>query len=279
MKAARLCSIVFIALALVLSVGSARATLTLSDGNSVASIDPTSSSGMYNWTVDGISQLYQQWFWYGVGAGGDYSLNTLSAPSIVQVGSNQATITYKDTTTDPTAGLQVAVTYLLSGGALHSGESDMSEIINIENNSGHALDLHFFQYSDFDLDGTPNNQNVAISLDSTGKLGIAATQTSALGSLSETADSPYASRWEANTYASTLNNLESTPGYRLNDAVTASGDATWAFEWDKTISAGGSLLISKDKHLAVYVPEPATILGLGAILLVVGRKLRTRLGA
>ncbi|MDB6109574.1 MAG: hypothetical protein JWR69_1324, partial [Pedosphaera sp.] len=49
------------------------------------------------------------------------------------------------------------------------------------------------------------------------------------------------------------------------------GNVTWALQWDLTIAAGGTALISKDKYLEIIVPEPSTFaltgLGLAAFLL------------
>ena len=48
---------------------SLRATaITLTSGNSSADINTSTSSGMYNWIIDGTDNLFQQWFWYRVGA-------------------------------------------------------------------------------------------------------------------------------------------------------------------------------------------------------------------
>src|SRR4051794_31472513 len=61
----------------------ANADVILSDGNSVAKIDPASSNGMYYWGVQGQNQLSQQWFWYRAGAmTAESPINTLGAPSI-----------------------------------------------------------------------------------------------------------------------------------------------------------------------------------------------------
>jgi len=37
--------------------------IVLNDLNSQAQIDLSSDAGMYSWTVDGVEQLYRQWFW------------------------------------------------------------------------------------------------------------------------------------------------------------------------------------------------------------------------
>ena len=66
-----------------------QAQVTLTDGNSVALLDPTSQAGMYYWAVQNTpntyqNQLNQQWFWYRVGTSDpERSINTISAPAPV----------------------------------------------------------------------------------------------------------------------------------------------------------------------------------------------------
>src|SRR5271165_3106552 len=72
-----------------------QASVTLTDQNSTVLIDPTSQAGVYNWTVDGINNLYQQWFWYRIGStGGQSSIDTISAPSITLSGTNGVNLSY-----------------------------------------------------------------------------------------------------------------------------------------------------------------------------------------
>ena len=63
-----------------------------------------------------------------------------------------------------------------------------------------------------------------------------------------------------------LNDMQT--GTLSNNASQSNGDLAWAFQWDKQISPGNSLLISKDKHLSI-VPEPSTLVlfGIGALSL------------
>src|SRR5215471_5719398 len=74
------------ALAFLCLVLQARAIETLTDNNSVAQIDPNGQAGMFSWTVDGVQNLFQQWFWYRVGTNGpENSIDTISAPAIQAV--------------------------------------------------------------------------------------------------------------------------------------------------------------------------------------------------
>src|SRR5437016_9296285 len=130
-----------------------QAQVTLTDGNSVALLDPTSQAGMYYWAVQNTpntyqNQLNQQWFWYRVGTSDpERSIDTISAPVISGLTANTVTTAYFDAL----SRFNLSVRYSLSGGAPASGSADISEQITINNTSGTVLNYHFFQYSDFDM--------------------------------------------------------------------------------------------------------------------------------
>jgi len=249
---------VLAALLLVLSLAvapPANATFTLTDLNSTVDIDPATQAGAFNWTVDGVDQLYQQWFWYRVGSvGPEKSIDTLPAPVVAVLGRN-ATITYT------TANFVVDIAYTLTGGTLGSGTSDLAETIRIRNTSGSALDFHFFQYSDFDLNGTPGGDTVFIRDDKNSAIQYESAV------LSETVDAPTPNHWEAALFNSTLAKLNDGVATTLNDDFGPyTGDGTWAFQWDKTIAASGigsTFIISKDKNISP-VPLPSTMMLLGS---------------
>jgi hypothetical protein len=75
-------------------------------------------------------------------------------------------------------------------------------------------------------------------------------------------------RFEVGTWPNTLLSLVDPYPTTLSDfrGPTAIGDATWSFEWDVTIGAGKTFIISKDKRLDSPVPLPASV-WMGAILL------------
>lgn len=242
------------------------ALFTLSDENSVVQFDTSSPSNAYSWTVDGQDQLFQQAFWFRVGNTAEQSLHSL--PIGFQLASNTNSDPGLDTlnVVYNGAGFDVEVSYRLDGGIAGSGASDMGEQIRITNNTGAPLDFHFFQYSDFDLLGTPEND--------TGVFLNANTvhQSEGLHSLNETIASPAASHREINYFDVTRSKLEDGVATTLNDLPAIGvplgpGDMTWAFQWDRVISASGigrTFIISKDKRLNV-VPEPATLMLLPAI--------------
>jgi hypothetical protein len=66
----------FLAVALVTPADAT--TFTLTDLNSSAQIDDAAQRGMFNWTVNGVNQLAQQWFWFRLGStGGQTSIDAL----------------------------------------------------------------------------------------------------------------------------------------------------------------------------------------------------------
>lgn len=230
---------------------------TLTDNNSSASLNVGSQAGMYNWTVDGINQLDQQWFWYAIGNAAPASIDTISAASVSQPMNDYLTTSYTSV-----SGYNLGIKYTLSGGNPGSGQSDLGETVTINNTSASSIDFRFYQYSDFDLNGTAGGNSVTIYSGPNGYND--AYQVNGVSDISETVASPGATYAEAgleNVPGSTLSKLNGGSPVTLNDNTTAGpGDVTWAFEWDLNISAGGSAIISKDKHISLTpVPEPATL--------------------
>src|ERR1041384_910697 len=236
-------------LAVSLAIPVVQAQVTLHDNNSDATVNlgNTGTLGMNSWNINGIPQLSQQWFWYRVGStGGQNPINTLSSPTINNQNANSVSVTY--------AGSQfsVNVSYLLQGGSSSSYQADIFESISINNTSGSPLSLHFYQYSDFDLAGSPNGDQVTISQDTTvpppNYYRAYQTKVAATTQLAETVDSIYANHAEAALFDpshvnGTFDRLNSGSPYTLND-VTAAGQpngeiGTWAFEWGVLLDASG----------------------------------------
>ena len=241
------------------------AQVQLIDQNSAVTIVTNSSAGQNHWVVDGSDVLHQQWFWYRVGnVGGQNSIDTLPAQFALSdtdffVDNHLDTLTALYTA----AGFTIQLKLSLTGGASGSQTADMAETIRITNTSTtQPLDFHFFQYVDFNLSASADTATMA-NANTVDQFGSGQ-------SVSETVATPAPGHHEIDVTPTILNLLTGGSAVTLNDANSAGpADVSWAFEWDVTLNAGGTLLISKDKHL--LVPEPTafmlTALAFGGLLL------------
>lgn len=250
------CCLLLIVGTMLLWAAPASANVTIANGNAEVWIDSTSPLGTFNWTMDGATQLFQQWWWFRLGDSGvAQSIDTLTRSSLIAVNN----IYHETFTLD--GKFSIELTYVLSGGVTNSGTSDLAEIINVTKLDG-ADTLYLFQYSDFDLDEDGMADTVLRANENTWH------QYSGSGlTFSETVATPAPTAFEAGLFNDTVLNLEGIDGYQLNNvAGPLTGDVSWAWQWD--INGTGSYIISKDKHL-MAVPAPgAAVLGFVGIWLV-----------
>jgi hypothetical protein len=235
----------------------------LTDGTTTALVDVGSSMGMYQWSLGGENQLNQQWFWYRTTSGQQYSIDTIGARTVTRPSGNATLQSVYGAGSDP---LTVTVSYTLQDQGLFQAAID--ETIAIRNNTGGSLSLSFFQYSDFNLNGTAEGDVAYTYLSG-------AYQTEGASGISEGLILPDATAHEANVTGgtgSTLYKLQNLSNVNLTGNDYAEGDVTWAFQWDLTIPAGQTVDIIKTKWVwSETVPEPSA-LGLIALGLGVARR-------
>lgn len=259
---------------LVMAVGSPlEAAYILTDGNSSVSIDPGSPAGTYSWMVNGVNHLYKQWFWFRVGPSGpEASIDALALTNQKTIDSDGdgdldiLALLYSGT------GFEIYTKFILAGGSPGSKTSDMSEQIRITNLGSSPLDFHFFQFNDFDLNGTAQDDTAARINANTMK------QWDPYMVYSEVVVSPAPNHWQISNTGAILTALSDGSATTLLDAQNPlSGNVSWAFQWDFNIPAGGSALIVKDKVLdpaAVPSPTALVLLASGLIGLVGLRRKR-----
>jgi hypothetical protein len=257
-------------------------TEVLKDGNSSATFtaDPGRSQLQATWIVDDISQLFEQNFYIDLtGTTGNVPVNLAGiAPTAfsatdtnLSMDNNNLFVRWADI---DGSGVDVEINFSLDGAAMGSGLSDLGEQIEISNFSGEAVDIRFFQYVDFDLDGTIGGDTATSSSSP-----VASVEQSDVSALAETIVTPGPDLYQigacCGVEASILagNDLSTLPGVQSSFGP---GDASWAFQWNVAIADGGSFQISKDKNIRVPVPEPATLGLLGVGLAGLGFAARRR---
>jgi hypothetical protein len=244
-------------------------TETLTDENSSALFTANAGGSQLQatWIVDGVSQLFEQNFYIDLtGTTGNAPINlagltptAFSATDTNLSGDFNNLFVRWDNINQ--SGVRVDINFSLDGAGAGTGLSDLGEQIDISNFSGQAVNIRFFEYVDFDLDGTIGGDTASSSSSP-----VASVEQSDMSQLSETVVTPGPTLYEigacCGVEASILagNDLSTSPGVQSSFGP---GDASWAFQWNRTIANGGSFQISKDKN--IRVPEPATLglLGIG----------------
>jgi len=241
----------------------------LADRNSEIYIDLGSSDGVFSWRVDGVSNLYQQWFWFRVGsAGPEAPVSDLYLADWYATDGrrrdprdDRVVAIYQDTPIGQNPNFEIDIDLSLTGGLPGSRWSDLAETISITNYSSQPLEFHFFQYVDFDLSGMLGGDTAWLPNANTAR------QEGPYGSVSETVVTPVPSRREVAEWSDILLKLTNADPDDLSGFVgPVTGDATWAFQWDVAIQPGSTFIISKDKHLVAAIPLPGSV-WMGAVLL------------
>ncbi len=257
--------------ALILAAGCAIPAMaqsyTLEDFNSDAFFNLTAGNQI-SWRVDGVSQLFNQRFFYRDSTMGDeVGVDTLALTGHQATDTN----TFDDPRVDTLAtryaaanGLEFRISYTLRGGALGSGTSDLAETIRIQNNGLASVSLSFFQYVDFDLGGTAGGDLGEIL----GGDSVFQQDTFGNFTVNETVVAPAPTHYQIGQFPSIVNMFGDGLVSNLNDFGGPLGptDITWAFQWDITLAPGGNFIISKDKLLYIPTPGAAALLGLSGLL-------------
>ena len=235
---------------------------TLADGNSSADVNVNTAAGMSDWLVNGQNVLNQQWFWFGIGNGAQQSIDTIYQ-GFSQPANNVLTTTYGSVANS----FSLSITYTLAGGTPNTSDpAGLTEIIAIKNNGSQPLPIRFYQYADFRLGDT-----VRLSLSGVGSEALVSSSGEPKNNVDTEITRPEPTHGEAAAYGQTLNGLNSGSPYTLNDNLSFKNNdahATWALEWD--LSVTNTLLISKvlDASLVNPIPEPASlsVVGLGVLV-------------
>jgi hypothetical protein len=243
--------------------------MTVTDENSVARL--LAPYGMTLWTVDDISQLCKQAFWFRAGTS-ETSISVYSLPllSVTSSTPNQLTTVSTD------RQLTFTINYTLDGGPVGSGTSRLLETITIANCTTKPLNFRFFQYTDLDLNGSMGGDT--LQLERSGGLFTSATQSDSGVVGRETLSTP-ANHGEAGSSDALLSKLQDRGALTLldNSDLLDAGDRAFLLEWDAaSLAPRGTFTIQLEKEISgiLAVPEPSSACFL--VLAISGLMLRSR---
>ncbi len=242
---------------------------TLEDRNSSATFDV--NNGQISWDVDGTSQLFAQEFYFRRAT--DQSEVLLSSANLSLDGVFASdTNPFRDDSIDTLAqlfsddnGLQIETVFSLRGGTDGSGRSDLAEQIIIRNLSNETMSLSFFQFVDFDLGGDFSDDSGEIINGNTVR------QSDDEYSISETVVTPQPTIFQVGDSASMTAMFNDGNADDLDGNASWQGDVAWAFQWNITLEAGESFLISKDKSI-VPTPGSFALMGLAGLVATARRR-------
>lgn len=260
------------------AVGSAQTinSFSLSHGgwtyseNNLISDGTGSDSGSANFTNQfGVDNMFQNWWWFNTdNSGREFALGNQVSGSTTSASS--ARLVYvEDAGPNSPDALQFDLEYTLT--SLPGGTSALVQIgFKIHNLSNTAQHLHFFSYSDFDLNGTSGDDSGTFIAPNQFQLTDA--NPAVFGGL--VASVSNLTGWEQSTFSSLRNKLTDTDIDVLDNATSPlSGDLTQGFVWDITLAANGSangadqFVGSLVKYVNNPVPEPTTlaVFGIAAV--------------
>ena len=212
--------------------------------------------GLSNWTVNGVNQLNNQWFYYGVGSGLINSIDTIApwtTPTTTPGNAPSLSETYAN------SSLSVTTSYTLQSQPVGTPRAQLATTISLLNLSGTTQTYHLYQYSDFNLGGIPGGQSVQFAglnapyqVTQTGNGGnLIGTITSISGGTSDSVEV------EAALFNGQQFGLTNFGGsVTLNNTLSAGpGNVDFAYEIDATVAPESSITVSEIQ----LVPEPSSL--------------------
>jgi MYXO-CTERM domain-containing protein len=234
-------------------------------------IDPEGTpEGAQSWNVKGlgIDHLQQEWFWFRVGSDTAQSITDLSLiDTTLSLDGDEVTYTFENDTSGSAFMLELS---LRLQSDLDPNEPDRlieTIIVTAGDNGDSEIDLHLFEYSDFDLEGDASDQEARILFSPFEVRQVDFPVT--LKTVASVAPSRHA------VFASGAD-LETLFSSDLDNSVgPLSGNVAWALQWDLFLESNQSQPITKTKFLT---PEPGSLAlaALGLLGLAAWRRPRPR---
>jgi hypothetical protein len=223
--------------------------------NSVVKVDTSSSAGLYSWEVDGVDLVNRQWFYYRIGSTGpEYAINTIGTPTVAHTNDSTLDVVYAN------SSFSVSLHYMLTGYGDGSGNSGMVLTFAVKNISTTSLaGLHFFQYTDYDLNVSGQDDLVQFFSGAGARYNKAIQTSSSYGITNSWLQGATGPKVEAALAGVTLPKLsDGNPTTLSNTPNVVSGNLTYAMQWDLSSLGSGSAL-SVTETITLRVPEPSCL--------------------
>ncbi len=240
--------------------------IELVDGNSAYRADLLRFSEDQSWLVDGFETIFTDLYFLNLGNSGaprELRLEDLRPVAFSQPASNRLSATFSTFG----ANLNFSIDSVLLGGIPGSYRAARQETITLTNTGTDWLDVSLFKYIDYDLqfDGVLDNDTAFFSNNTF-------TQSDSSGALATLSVDQVPTAVQISPYGQLLAQLYNSPatGLQPNPGPFVDGDATVAFQFDRGLAPGESVVFKflmqvQRQATAKAVPEPGTAFAFGIV--------------
>lgn len=209
----------------------------------------------------GTDHMYQNWWWFRT------NLDTAERPladltSMMSGGPNNVNLVFTEDAGDLPNALLFNLTYTLTGISPTLAKVDITwRVRNIYGQVPRPLTVHFFAYSDFDLNDSPDNDSGVLVdpqtiryIDGTTAVDVVASAAGLTG-------------YDVDSYSNLLDLLNDSAVYNMSNSGLpfGPGDMTNVFQWQATLGLGQELTGTLTKLINLehnppppVIPEPST---------------------
>jgi hypothetical protein len=240
--------------------------IELTDGNSTYQADLLRFSEDQSWLVDGFETIFTDLYFLNLGnsaAPRELRLEDLRSLSFSQPATNRFSASFSTFG----ANLNFSINSVLLGSIPGSYRAARQETVTLTNTGTDWLDVSLFKYIDYDLqfDGVLDNDTALFSNNTF-------TQTDSSGARATLTVDQVPTAVQISPYGQLLAQLYNSPatGLQPNPGPFIDGDATAAFQFDRGLAPGESVVFNfvmtvQRQATSKAVPEPGTAFAISVV--------------